>query len=436
MSFNQIKVGVPSNPAAQRVPYYFPEQKPAPGTALSLSNETPLLFQPLKLRSLTLNHRIGVSPLCQYSAEDGHLTDYHVAHLGQFALHGAGFAIIEATAIQPNGRITPQDSGLWKDSQIAPIKRIVDLYHGFGQHVGIQLAHAGRKASTVAPWAAAPQLPGTWDNSNPAKMRQSAVAKAEDGGWPDNVVAPSSIIFGEGFVEPRELTIDEIKQYIIDFVSAAKRAVKAGVDMVEIHSAHGYLLTEFLSPRTNKRIDQYGGSFENRTRFLKEVVTAVRSAIPSTMPLWVRVSATEWAADEEGGWDIPDTIRLAKELSVLGVDVLDVSSGGNHATQKIPKTDPQYQTRIAGQIRKSLREAGLNMKIAAVGFITTAESARELVQPENNGDAACDIILVGRQFMREPEWVLRVAHQLGVEAKWPNQYHLATWFLNDLVLHI
>ncbi|KAJ2898818.1 NADH-dependent flavin oxidoreductase-like protein [Zalerion maritima] len=419
-----VEAPFPANPRAPYSPYYTPVQKPAPGTPLAPSKNTPTLFTPLKLRSMTMNHRIAVSPMCQYSSPDGHLTDYHLAHHGSFALHGAGLSIIEATAVQPNGRITPQDSGLWKDSQMGPIKRIADLFHSQGQLVGIQLAHAGRKASTVTPWAVMPQLPGSWDNSNPTILRGSAVAPKEDDGWPDNVVAPSRLTWGPGFVEPRELSVDEINQVVEDFASAAKRAVTVGVDTIEIHGAHGYLLTEFLSPLTNKRTDDYGGSYENRTRLTKEVITSVRAAIPETMPLWLRVSSTEWA---EGGWDVPDTIKLAKEVAALGVDVLDVSSGGNVRQQDIPNTDREFQTRIAGQVRKAVREAGINLKIAAVGLISSAEAAMGLVEADETGEATADIVLAARQFLREPEWVLRVAHQLGVEVKWINQYHRAVW---------
>lgn len=360
------------------------------------------------------------------------MTDFHLVHLGSFAYRGASLTIIEATAVLPNGRITPECVGLWTDSQIAPIRRVADFVHGQGQLLGIQLAHAGRKASTVAPWLVPKPAPGA--------LRTTAITATEEvGGWPDNVWGPSAIKWGEGYAEPKEMTIENIEETIKAFGDAAKRSVEAGIDVIEIHAAHGYLLTSFLSPISNRRTDKYGGSFENRIRMLIEVIQAIRKNIPDSMPLLVRISGTEWMENHEhGSWTVEQSIELAKLLPSLGVDLLDVSSGGNHPSQKIEMHN-NFQVGIAGRIRASLFAAGIkNLKIGAVGMITEAEMAKETVQEkegkgasadglieieaENGEIAKADVVLVARQFLREPEWVLRVAHKLGVEVKWPVQY--------------
>ncbi|RDW85143.1 NADH-dependent flavin oxidoreductase-like protein [Coleophoma cylindrospora] len=414
--------------SASDIPYYTPRQSPPAGTALG--DNAPTLFTPLKLRDLTVQNRIWVAPMCTYSAQDGHLTDFHLVHLGAFALRGASLTMIEATSVLANGGITPQDSGLWKDSQIAPIKRVADWVHSQGQHLGIQLGHAGRKASTIAPWL--------------VERGMSAVAGKDIGGWPDDVMGPSAIQWGEGYVKPREMTAQDIQELISGFVDSAKRAIAAGVDVIEIHAAHGYLLCSFLSPISNRRTDKYGGSFENRIRLLIEVIQAVRAVIPQGMPLLVRVSATEWMeeSDEPESWDVPQTIELAKLLPGLGVDLLDVSSGGNNEKQQI-KLSNNFQVGIAGQIRKALYSAGItNLLIGAVGLITEAEAAKEIVQEkegtvqmtdEQGGLADANIVLVARQFLREPEWVFRVAYRLGVEVKWPIQYHRGTFLKNSRI---
>ncbi|KAI1431105.1 NADPH dehydrogenase [Xylaria sp. CBS 124048] len=396
--------------AAEGVPFYTPAQEPPVGAALNPAT-APTLYQPLKIRDLTLHNRFIVSPMCQYSADNGHLTDWHFVHLGQLAIRGSSLIIIEATAVQPNGRITPQDSGLWQDSQIAPLKRIIDFAHSQGQKVGIQLAHAGRKASTVAPWLV------------PAGA-YSVVAPKADGGWEDNVVGPSAIRFSEGYAMPREMSVADIKEFIQAFKDATRRAVAAGVDLIEIHGAHGYLITEFLSPITNQRTDAYGGSFEGRIRFLMETVAAAREVMPASMPLFVRISATEWMEYTGApSWTLDDTIRLAKLLPAAGVDLLDVSSGANAHEQKIV-VHPYYQVDLAGAIRDAIKKEGLPLLIGAVGMITNAEMARDIVQ---EGNAKADVVLLARQLLREPEFPLRSAHQLGVEVAWPNQYHRAHW---------
>lgn len=389
-----------------------------------------------------------------YSAQQGHLTDFHFTHLTAFAYRGASLTIIEATAVLDNGGITPQDAGLWTDSQIEPIARIATFVHSQGQKLGIQLAHAGRKASTVAPWL--------------VPRGGSRVATKEEGGWQDRVWGASPITWGEGYVTPKEMTSEDIKEFVDGFGAAAARAIKAGVDVIEIHSAHGYLLSSFLSPISNRRTDKYGGSFENRIRILLEVIQSVRASIPSGTPLLVRVSATEWMEHEDvESWNVESTIELAKLLPALGVDLLDVSSGGNSAGQKFsPFNDRQIA--FASRIRNALFDAGIkNLLIGAVGMITEADQAKDILQAgtvaqkatglvesvknlivgstteekkqsvlqggegveindEQGATAKADIVLVARQFLREPEWVLRVAHHLGVDVQWPVQYGYAS----------
>jgi 2,4-dienoyl-CoA reductase-like NADH-dependent reductase (Old Yellow Enzyme family) len=359
-----------------------------------------------------------------YSAHHGHLTDFHLIHLSAFAYRGASLTIIEATAVLLNGRITPECSGLWTDSQIAPIKRISDFLHSQNQKLGIQLAHAGRKASTVAPWL--------------LDRGKACVADEEVGGWPGDVMGASAIKWGEGYAEPREMSVQDIKDVVNGFMESARRSVEAGVDVIEIHAAHGYLLCSFLSPISNRRTDKYGGSFENRIRLLVEVIQAIREVIPKGMPLLVRVSSTEWMEEKATeSWDVESTIRLAKLLPSLGVDLLDVSSGGNNEAQKVtPYND--YQIGIAGRIRAELYKEGIkDLLIGAVGMITEAEAAMSIVEngkkekesdtveieDEQGAIAKADIVLVARQFLREPEWVLRVAYRLGVKVQWPQQYH-------------
>ncbi|GAP90298.1 putative NADPH dehydrogenase [Rosellinia necatrix] len=408
------------NKGAPGAPFYTPVQDPPAGTALNPAT-APTLFKPLKIRDMTLQNRFAVSPMCQYSADDGHLTDWHFSHLSQYVLRGIALTIVEATSVTPNGRITPQDSGLWQDSQIAPLKRIVDFAHSQGQKVGIQLAHAGRKASTLAPWIV-------------PRGRHSVVASKEHGGWEDNVWGPSPIRFAEeGYVVPKEMTAEDIAAAKQAFRDAARRAVEAGVDTVEIHGAHGYLISEFLSPLSNQRTDAYGGSFEGRTRLLFETIAAVREVIPATMPLLLRISATEWM--EHAGapsWTLEDSIRLAKLLPAAGVDLLDVSSGGNNDRQKIT-VHPYYQADLAGAIREALHKDGIPLLVGAVGMIDNAEMARALVEEGGDLVPKADLVLVGRQLLREPEFALRAAHQLGVEVKWPNQYHRAGWAKNAKV---
>lgn len=348
----------------------------------------PHLFEPIHLRELVLPNRIGMSPMCQYSAQDGVAGDWHFVHYGSRAVGGIGLQITEATAVAPDGRISPGDLGLWEDGQIEPLARIVRFAQAQGCVAAIQLAHAGRKAGVGLGWEPQRSLSG------------------EEGGWQS--VAPSAVTFGEGYAVPQELDEAGIRQVVEQFVSAARRALKAGYQVVEVHAAHGYLLHEFLSPITNKRTDAYGGSFENRTRLVREVVTAVRAEWPQELPAFVRLSATDWV---EGGWNIEETIALCGVLKDLGVDLVDVSSAGLVPTAQIP-AGPGFQTDFAARIR---REIGI--ATAAVGLITSATQADHIIR---SGQA--DVVLLGRELLRNPYWPLGAARELGQTASWPPQY--------------
>ncbi|KAI1001393.1 hypothetical protein K3495_g6810, partial [Podosphaera aphanis] len=355
-------------------------------------------------------------------------TPFHLIHYSAFAFRGASLTIIEATAVLPNGRISPQCAGLWSDAHVPPLKQVADFVHSQNQKLGIQLAHAGRKASTLAPWVAQ-SLKTKKDG------RKTLATAAEHGGWEDNVVAPSPIPWAENYPLPREMSVEDITAVKNAFRDSAKRAVEAGVDVIEIHGAHGYLISSFLSPLSNRRTDNYGGTFENRIRLLVEIIQVVREVIPSEMPLLLRISATEWMEEQEPeSWDVESSIKLAKLLPALGVDLLDVSSAGNHHAQSIPE-HVSYQVDIADRIRSELFAAGINqLLIGAVGMITEAEQAKSivestkgnssLIETENErGDITkADIVLVARQFLREPEWVLNVARKLNVVVQWPLQY--------------
>ncbi|KAF2431017.1 NADH oxidase [Tothia fuscella] len=451
------------NPGVPHIPFFTPAHPQSPGTPAVLTKDTPTLFTPLKIRDVTLRNRIVVAPMCQYSTAafgplTGALTDYHIATLGHYALKGASLVMIEATGVQPNGRISPNCPGIWSDAQIPAVRRVSDFIKSQGALSSIQLAHAGRKSSTAPVWVSSKQ------------RKTSARATAEDGGWPDNVVGPMG---GEsetwdlkgsgpegGFYAPRQLSGDDIKELVQDWAKAAKRAVTAGIEVIEIHGAHGYLIHQFLSPITNRRTDQYGGSLENRTRLLFEIIKAIRAVIPSGMPLWLRLSATEWMENTElgkkyGSWNVEDTIWVAKHLPSLGVDLLDCSSGGNHPTQQIdPFSAGHEQVKIAGRIRKEVAAAASagtpKLFIGAVGLITEAEQAKDIVagagssenlaggvdqsigeeaatavkltEKQGNAEPNADVILIARQFMREPEWVLRVGARLGVDLSWPAQF--------------
>lgn len=353
---------------------------------------TPALFTPLKLRGLTIPHRLWVAPMCQYSAIDGVVQPWHSVHLGAFAIGQAGLVITEATAIEPEGRISPEDAGLWNETQRDAWKPIVDFSHSQGVPIAVQLAHAGRKASTRVPW----------------KPGDSAVA-ASAGGWVTK--APSALAFGRLPV-PDAMSPEDITSVVRAFGVSSALAVEAGFDAIELHAAHGYLLHEFLSPLSNKRTDAYGGSFENRARIVVESAEAIRANIPETMPLFVRISATDWI---DGGWDLEQSLELVKELEALGVDLIDVSSGGLSPEQNIA-LGPGYQMSFAQEISRQVS----TMKVGTVGLITESGQAEEAL---NSGTA--DVVLMARQFLREPHYALRAAAELGFDLEPPGQYQRA-----------
>ena len=347
------------------------------------------LFTPLALRSVTLRNRIGMSPMCQYSAVDGRVGDWHVVHYGARAVGGVGLVIVEAAGVEARGRISAADVGIWEDGQVEPLARVARVVSDNGAAPGIQLAHAGRKASVRAPWdqGGAPRLPG-------------------DGGW--TPVAPSALPFAGNHATPEPLDEAGIAGVVKAFATAAGRALQAGFQVAEIHAAHGYLLHEFLSPLSNQRTDRYGGSLENRTRIVREVVEAVRREWPDRLPLFLRVSCTDWT---EGGWDLPQAVELARQVRPLGVDVVDCSSGGNVATARIP-AGPGYQVPFAEGIRRDAAVA-----TAAVGMITSPAQAETVIR---SGQA--DLVLLARELLRDPHFPLRAARELGVDGPWPRQY--------------
>jgi 2,4-dienoyl-CoA reductase-like NADH-dependent reductase (Old Yellow Enzyme family) len=351
-----------------------------------------LLLSEIKLRDLTLRNRIVVSPMCQYSSEDGFANDWHFVHLGSRAVGGAGVVFTEAAAVEARGRISPEDLGIWKDEHISELARAVAFIREQGAAAGIQLAHAGRKASTYRPWSP-----------------KRGVVPPEDGGW--MVVAPSAIPFSDTYPMPVELSVGEIRAIVEAFALAAERSLRAGFQIIEIHAAHGYLLHEFLSPLSNARTDQYGGSLENRARLLVEVVRAIRGVWPESLPLFVRVSSTDWWP---GGWDIEDCVALCRMIKGLGVDLIDSSSGGTVPTPKI-EMGPGYQTAYAQRIRN---EAGV--ATGAVGLITSPEQAEHILR---TGQA--DLVVLARELLRDPYWPRRAAKALGDEIAAPAQYQRA-----------
>ena len=349
------------------------------------------LFQPLRIGSIELKNRIVVSPMCQYSSVDGFANDWHLVHLGTRAVGGAALVSSEATAVSPEGRITHHDLGIYKDEHIEFLKRITGFLKQQNAVAGIQLAHAGRKASHHRPWEGSAALT---ENENP---------------WMTE--APSPLPYRDGEPVPHELTKEEIIKIIGDFKKATLRAIEAGFQIIELHGAHGYLLHEFLSPLSNHRKDEYGGSFENRIRFLIEITEAVRQVWSEEKPLFVRISATDWV---DGGWNIDESIELSKILKTKGVDLIDCSSGGNSPAQKIP-VGPLYQTPFAERIKK---EAGI--MTGAVGLITTAKEAESILTNEQ-----ADLIILARQLLREPYFPLHAAHDLDADIPWPLQYDRA-----------
>lgn len=347
------------------------------------------LFTPLAQRSITLRNRLAIAPMCQYSATDGLPDHWHLVHLGSRAVGGAGLVIAEATAVSPEGRISPSDVGLWNEAQSEAWRPITQFIAAQGAVAGVQLAHAGRKASSLRPW----------EGSGPVK----------EGAWV--AVAPSAIPFDADWPAPQALDEEGLRKVVADFRAAAMRALDGGFRLIEVHAAHGYLLHQFLSPLSNRREDAYGGSFENRSRLLREVIAAVREVWPAELPLWVRISATDW---HEGGWDIEQSVQLARELPAMGVDLIDVSTGGLVPHVKIP-LGPGYQVPFAARIR---REAGI--ATGAVGLITTAEQAARILDQDE-----ADVVLIARESLRDPYFPRRAAQELGAQIDAPAQYRRA-----------
>ncbi len=346
------------------------------------------LFTPIRLRDMVIKNRIGMSPMCQYSAENGVASDWHFNHYGSRAVGGAGLIVVEATAVTPDGRISPGDLGLWHDSQMEPLSRIVRFNRQHGCATAVQLAHAGRKASVTLGW------------------QEQRLLGPDQGGW--NVVAPSALAFDKTYALPHELTGEDINGVVQQFAAAARRAVDAGFDAVEIHAAHGYLIHQFLSPLSNRRTDSYGGSFMHRTRFVRDVIAAVRAVMPEGAPLLLRLSATDW---HDAGWNLEETIELCRTVQQLGVDLVDVSSGGLVPGVSIP-VGPGYQSGLASRIR---HEAGL--LTAAVGMISSPEQADHILR---TGQA--DMVFIGRTLLRNPYWPLMAASALNQTTDWPAQY--------------
>jgi 2,4-dienoyl-CoA reductase-like NADH-dependent reductase (Old Yellow Enzyme family) len=357
------------------------------------------LFTPLDLRGTTIPNRVMVSPMCQYSCDDrdGLATEWHRVHLGSRAVGRAGLVMTEATAVEARGRISPEDLGLWSDDHAAALAPIVDFVHSQGSTIGVQLAHAGRKASTSRPWEGHVPL------------------GPEEGGW--DVVGPTDEPWPYDEEPPATERLDQagIEDVVDSFRAAAERARDIGVDVAEVHAAHGYLLHEFLSPVTNRRTDEYGGDFAGRTRLVREVTTAVRDVWPDDRPVFVRVSATDWLPDRDS-WTVDDTVRLARDLADCGADLVDVSSGGIHPEQELPDVGPGYQVPYAERVRTAV-----DLPVAAVGAITTAQHADALVR---NGRA--DVVLLGREHLRDPYFTHRAAYELGRDAAWPPQYQRAS----------
>jgi 2,4-dienoyl-CoA reductase-like NADH-dependent reductase (Old Yellow Enzyme family) len=350
------------------------------------------LLTPLTLRGVNLRNRIVMSPMCQYSAKDGFADDWHLVHLGSRAVGGAGLIFVEATAVLPEGRISPGDLGIWSDEHIAPLARIAKFLRSQGATPGIQLAHAGRKGSSNLPWL----------GGGPLRTK-------EEGGW--DIVGPSAIPFDEGSPVPMELDLRGIDAVVNAFEAAARRALAAGFEVIEIHAAHGYLLHEFLSPLSNFRKDEYGGSFENRSRLVLRVAERLRAIMPQELPLFTRISATDWA---EGGWDIDESVLLARALKERGVDVIDVSSGGLVPKARIP-VGKGYQVPFARRIRNEA-----DIRTGAVGLITEVKEANEII---TSGDA--NLVFIAREFLREPYWALQAQQELNEDPTWPIQYGYA-----------
>ncbi|KAK1217805.1 NADH-dependent flavin oxidoreductase [Marasmius sp. AFHP31] len=400
-------VDMPNVPAPG-IPYFSPKQDPPSGTAVEPQpngKPIPLTFKPLKIRDLEMQNRITVAPLCQYSAENGHITPWHMAHIGGIVSRGPALTFVEATAVEARGRITPEDAGIWSDEHIESWKQLTTFAHSQNQKIGIQLAHAGRKASCVAPF-----------------IDFGMAATTAVGGWPDNVVGPSSEPWASTYCSPRELTVPEIKGIVQAFKDGAVRAIKAGFDTIQIHNAHGYLLHSFVSPYSNKRTDEYGGSFENRTRLTLEIVDAVRSVMPEGMPLFLRISGTDWLEEvfpDQPSWTIDDTVKFAHILADHGVDAIDISSGGNSEHQRVAFFGTtkinMAQSILAQKVKQSFdaknqqTRGGGKTLVSAVGSINTGEVAEMCLK-----EGRCDFVSVGRHFQKNPAAVWQFAEDLDI----------------------
>ncbi|KAI0171844.1 FMN-linked oxidoreductase [Hypoxylon sp. FL1284] len=417
------------NHGAPNVPFFTPVQDPPAGTPWDVQPEGSL-FSPLKINEMVIHNRIIVSPMCQYSAKDGYMTIWHhgtdypitfpspydkngqtanptttsAVHLGSFAARGAGLVLTEATAVAPEGRISPQDLGLWEDGQIEPLRQIVDFAHSQGVKFGVQLAHAGRKASTVAPW-----------------LDRKAAAREKSEGWPATVIAPSPEAYSAQTLVPKEATIEDIEKFKKDWVAAIRRALKAGVDTIEVHAAHGYLLNEFLSPAINKRTDSYGGTFENRTRLLLETVDLLCAEVPRGFPVMVRLPATDYLEQAAGSppqWTVADAVALAGVLARRGVHFLDVTAGGVDARQKIPAAGAgalAYQVPYAEAVREAV--AGTGALVGTVGGITSGAQAQAILEA-----GSADAVVVGRAFLKDPDLVWHWADEVDVDIHVASQY--------------
>jgi 2,4-dienoyl-CoA reductase-like NADH-dependent reductase (Old Yellow Enzyme family) len=347
------------------------------------------LFSPLNLKSITLKNRIVLSPMCQYSASDGFANDWHFVYLATRAIGGAGLLFTEAAAVTADGRISPQDLGIWCDEHIPGLAHIVQFIESQHAIAGIQLAHAGRKASVTRPWEGNKKIP------------------VDQGGW--QALAPSAVAYSDHYATPAELSLAEIKNIIKSFADAANRATQAGFKVIELHAAHGYLIHEFLSPLSNHRTDTYGGSFDHRIQFLLEILDAVKKVWPKELPIFIRISATDWA---DHGWSLGESIALCKILKAKGVDIIDVSSGGLVPQQKIENLGPGYQTMFAAEIRKAA-----NINTGAVGLITDPAQADHIIRTQQ-----ADLVFLGRELLRNPYWPMQAAQTLGYSIEWPAQY--------------
>ncbi|ORX63243.1 putative oxidoreductase [Anaeromyces robustus] len=366
------------------------------GAAVDPNNEVKL-FKPITIKNITVKNRIFLAPMCMFSAgHDGKPNSMHFVHYGTLAQRGVGLIVIEATAVQDIGRITPYDLGLWNDEQTEYFKPMVNFMHYHGAVVGVQLAHAGRKASDSSPF-----------------LRRKGMSSNEEHGWPDKIVGPSAIALNEDFVKPIELSKEQIKKLVEDFGEAARRANEAGIDVIEIHAAHGYLIHQFLSPISNHRTDEYGGSFENRIRFCLEIIESVKSKWPKEKPIFVRFSATDYI---ENGWNVEETSKICSIIKKMGIDLVDCSSGAISPEQKLPPLVPGYQVPFAKEVKKN----NPDLLVSAVGLILDGPQAEEILQ---NGSA--DVITIGRPCLRDTSTVLNWAKQLNVDVQWPTQYRVS-----------